>query len=336
MCKVDVYNNIFGLCGCKEDGEFCIKDSSITNLGISYCIIDRVLNFFVNRRSTLHITKLSDTFSDVNISTFNRTINTNLTVLNMSSERWTNSFKNVDVERFEKISETDHFKRVRKFIDKMSYLNYLTNQKMIIYSGSALVLHGITYTDDIDVLVFGMTFREIKKNIWNKLPENITKHLDICVFSYRGVFLKFDPTKNEYNALLHHNNNTLMKILDMKSPFKKVYPKYGKVDIEQLQVEKNNNFYDGSIVVGGVNVFTLELIEIFYTQRYNVTFSDYRFLVILDMYLLILYARCSMFSVKFHPSNTDLEIFKSSFEKYEKILIPNAKYIAYSTILKIE
>ena len=336
MYKVNVHRNIYGLCGCQQNSKYCIKGSEIKNLGISYSVIDCVLGLFVNKRYNLHITRLSSTFDNVNESTKNRTINTNLTILNMSSERWTNSYKDIDVDRFNKISKTDHFKLVRKFIDKVSYLDHAITQKMIVYSGSALVLHGITYTNDIDILIFGMTFREIKEKIWNKLPENITKHLDICTLSYRGVFLAFEPDKDEYNASVHHNNGPLMQILDMESPFKKVYPKYGNIGIEEFDVAETNNFYKGSVVVGGVNVFGLELMEIFYTCRYNVTFLDTRFLVILDMYLLILYAKSRKFCVKIHPSDNDLEIFKRSFEKYEKMPISNAKYIAYSSILKFE
>lgn len=269
------------------------------------------------------IIKGSQTF-DINPSKlYYQTLNSNLSYLNMTTLNWINTIQRINSMRLIGIYNNKHalnkISKLKEFINEIKYLDPEITKNIIIYSGAALVFYGITYTDDIDILIFNMTYDEIKY----KIVQNISiTNIDICYF-YNNKFYSYTDGKNKYN--IHHNSKTLMQMI--KGTFINT-----NVLFESLQVKIildtdyiSNYLLENTIYITGIRIMTLDALDKYYLFRYENAYNICsRHYILLDMYYLRTYARSNKFKTTTPYSKDELKKFRSKLKEYHEFnIIPD-------------
>lgn len=247
----------------------------------------------------------------------NRILNINNSIL--LSLEWTENLSRLSQRRYNHISKTTMYLKLQRFIHEVSNLDSSISQNIVIYSGSALTVHGITYTKDIDIIVFGMSSYQIKTEILSKLSKSVLNdiNLDICIYDKsEDAFIKF-KNSNKKEQVLHHNNQTLKHLLQ-NCPVTN-YSGFNSELLKTYNINRDNVILKNSLMIGGIYVFSIELLEKFYLYRYETTNVGERHYVILDMYLMHTYANSKQFEVSTYPNMGEMDKFNSHVLKYENI-----------------
>lgn len=294
----------------------------------------------INNTTERHIKRRLMPITNISISDKNQLMNSNLAVLNIYDEQFQNNIQRINIERYSKIKNTEHYSYVKRFIFEASLFDIKISQNITIYSGSALALYGVTHTKDIDIIIFNMTLDDIDSKIINKLSSRIVDRLDICVYQ-DGAFVEYVCPKKRHltkSRILHHNHSILIQLLSSETNKNIISSRNPFLHMGQTLVnihndKTSNKIIQNTIYVGSVRVFTFSLLEQFYINRYN-NINDQRFLVILDMYLLRKYCKSEKFSVKSWPSSEDISIFTKCLLRYEKESCENPTKLICNYILE--
>lgn len=280
----------------------------------------------------------------------NLIINQNYTLAFLAGKRWQDTISRINIDRYNKLNRSKHFpkyfKNICLFIEHMMNLPFNIAKNVVIYSGSALVLYGITYTKDIDIIVFNMTFNEIDQTILKDISKEIETSLDIAVYvPVLNQFVKYTkcrkPNVNEINAELHHNDCVLGELIKMtSSDIENRTPddelKYGPLLLSGGRSRRDNNrlketsvlkiaenkILSNSILIGGVHVFSIKLLEQFYTYRYNMIQSKYTRYVLIDMLYMHMFVGSPRFEINTRPDDKMIDKVKSLYKEYENTELP--------------
>lgn len=249
----------------------------------------------------------------------NQIINTNLSLFCLLELH--NNFLRIDNDRYKSITTTHHYKSICRFIREVSMLDPNVAQKIVMYSGAALAFYGITYTKDIDIIIFDMDRNQISKQIIPYLSRQSLELIDICMYDKDNeVFVKYtSPPAKRDRLVVHHNNKILKRLLS--DPVLPQYTNYNDGMLRSANISRNNNILKGSSLIGGMHVFSLELLEQFYQIRFDKNEEGTRHYIILDMYLMQKYAKSSPFKVSSWPKIDEMVKFSRKYKEYEKIAL---------------
>lgn len=372
QCPVEMTSiqNVASRYACTEESisaNNCHLFPHVQNSRNTCLVLNSVLNAQVSRHSAssvtcvLYVTMKSKIFECASMlqnhkqreeleKTRNRIINKNVTYLNIYNASWQSNIARIDYDRYLIISKNKHFHKVVNFIDEMQQFDYNILKNVIIYSGSALALYGITYTRDIDIIIFEMTLSDVRTKIWNRLRKETRVDLDICVY-VNGEFISFNEwlssatssTRHYTSTLLHHNHSILNSLLMFEMIEHEASTSFTN-DIVYVVNSKNsfqNEITCNSMIIGGLKVFSITLLERFYTTRYNklnriIDDDGKRHLVIYDMYCMRMYAQSNMFTVRHYPGPKDIALFAESLQAYSTENACNAVALLFNYILRVE
>lgn len=286
---------------------------------VSY-MLEKVVNLNLNHVGdndvNLCISEESRILPNIGSDAHNSIVNTNSMIFSLLE--WQEGICNFDRNRYSVISKKKHFSCVSRFLSEVKKLDPSIAQRIVIYSGSALVLYGITYTRDIDIIIFGLSFDEIDNHIYSKLSASTRRYLDICVFTCSGSFVEYSPPSYLFprsaTPKIHHNNAILKSLLYSDLP---EFSLYNQEMLSFLGIKRTNNILRNCILINGVHLFTFSLLKQFYISRFNFTDEGQRHMVILDMHLMIKYGNASRFRVKSWPTPKEFLDFESNYTYFE-------------------
>lgn len=278
----------------------------------------KVLSINYIENNDIYLERRSEMIQDHNKSPlYNTVVNSNLTFFNMFSDQWKSTMERINIFRYFSVLENSIAKSKFNLIESLLYelkkvdCEILNN--IVIYSGSALLLYGLTYTEDIDIVIFNMNPVQIR-SVFN----SINIKVDIC-FHYYNKFYKYDKNEMNINNLkIHHNNNIFQNMIG------KIYKSNVLIRSNEFVVESSKPFFsnlviENSIIVHGVRVFSIDQLDKFYLYRYELVNMDSKHYILLDLYYLRKYAKALRVITKYKYSSYDYNKFIAHLKDYNEI-----------------
>ena len=263
----------------------------------------------------MYVEAFSASLQNYDSGLYNTTLNINLTYLNMATDNWIKTMSRINETRysiiFNKKESIEQRANLNIFFEKIKEFNPEFLKNIIIYSGSALLVYGLTYTKDIDIIVFN-TPEHVVIDTFGKLG---MKDVDVCYYHNNEFYRYKCDSKEKYK--LHHNSSALLRLLDNSFYKTNILFETPTFQIECCDYE-SNCLLDNSIIVNGIKVLTLDYLDKFYKYRYLTTSHEWKSLVLIDMYYLRTYAKTPSFQLQISHSEDNETRFNKLLQKYEK------------------
>jgi hypothetical protein len=250
----------------------------------------------INFNKDIYIKKQIQFTMNNNSLLYNRMVNINNSLVEMTKERYNKFIYFTNSKIFVKYLYVDQMSRLQKLREMLLYIDPFYSKNCILYSGATLLLFGSTYTNDIDILFYDMSLSEIYR-IFGKIIKDL--NIDFCYFEdneYKTIKTKFF---NIQKITIHHNNNVIKNI------------------------GSDTTIKQNIINFGGIYMFNEYLTKQFYINRFILSPTGSKHYILIDMYSLYTNNNFGFFNTKNVYNKEDLSKFVHYMNKFNKIVLTN-------------